>query len=163
MSDDHVIKRYANRKLYDTVRRRFTTLDELAQLLESGVRVVVRDHNTGADRTDEVLAHVVSRQVKNIPGGIDMLTGVLRAPVNVALGVADSVAGSVAASTPAAEPAAAATPQPAEEPAKPSAGDEIDRQQAEIRELREQVSQLTQAVTMLLQDKVRDTGQKPAD
>ncbi|CDO20109.1 polyhydroxyalkanoate synthesis repressor PhaR [Mycolicibacterium mageritense DSM 44476 = CIP 104973] len=71
MSDDgdHVIKRYANRKLYDTVRRRFTTLDELAQLLESGVRVVVRDHNTGADRTDEVLAQVVSRQVKNIPGG----------------------------------------------------------------------------------------------
>jgi hypothetical protein len=159
MSDDHVIKRYANRKLYDTVRRRFTTLDELAHLLEAGVRVVVRDHNTGADRTDEVLAQVVSRQVKNIPGGIDMLTGVLRAPVNVALGVA----GSVAASTPAAESAAAPTPQPAAEPAKPSADDDIDRQQAEIRELREQVSQLTQAVTMLLQDKVRDTGQKPAD
>ncbi|WP_157680330.1 polyhydroxyalkanoate synthesis regulator DNA-binding domain-containing protein [Mycobacterium dioxanotrophicus] len=159
MSDDHVIKRYANRKLYDTVRRRFTTLDELAQLLESGVRVVVRDHNTGADRTDEVLAQVVSRQVKNIPGGIDMLAGVLRAPVNVALGVA----GSVAASTPAAQPAATPTPEPAEEPAKPSAEEEIDRQQAEIRELREQVSQLTQAVTMLLQDKVRDTEQKPAD
>ncbi|TXI57444.1 MAG: hypothetical protein E6Q55_26290 [Mycolicibacterium mageritense] len=160
MSDDgdHVIKRYANRKLYDTVRRRFTTLDELAQLLESGVRVVVRDHNTGADRTDEVLAQVVSRQVKNIPGGIDMLTGVLRAPLNVALGVADSVAG---LPTPSPTPTPAAPPEPAEAGEEPDS--ELDRQQAEIRELREQVSQLTQAVTMLLQEKVGDAQKKPAD
>ncbi|WP_396899350.1 polyhydroxyalkanoate synthesis regulator DNA-binding domain-containing protein [Mycolicibacterium sp.] len=163
MSDDgdHVIKRYANRKLYDTVRRRFTTLDELAQLLESGVRVVVRDHNTGADRTDEVLAQVVSRQVKNIPGGIDMLTGVLRAPLNVALGVADSVAGPVSTPTPGPTPTPAAPPEPAEAGEEPDS--ELDRQQAEIRELREQVSQLTQAVTMLLQEKVGDTQKKPAD
>lgn len=159
MSDDgeHVIKRYANRKLYDTVRRRFTTLDELTQLLESGVRVVVRDHNTGADRTDEVLAQVVSRQVKKIPGGLDMLTGVLRAPLNVALGVADSVAST--------GPATGTNPPgPSGDAPKPADADSaIDRQQAEIRELREQVSQLTQAVTMLLQDKVADTQQKPAD
>lgn len=53
-----VIKRYPNRKLYDTEAKRYITLDDIAQLVREGREVEVLDHDSGADVTDSTLAQV---------------------------------------------------------------------------------------------------------
>lgn len=80
-SAPRLIKRYANRKLYDTARGSFTTVSDVAQLVVDGVNVVVRDHDTGVDRTTEVLAKAVGRVSRVNPIGLggDALAGLLRA------------------------------------------------------------------------------------
>jgi polyhydroxyalkanoate synthesis repressor PhaR len=50
-----LIKRYANRRLYDTERSRYITLDELADDIAQGVEVQVVDAQTGADLTRRTL------------------------------------------------------------------------------------------------------------
>ena len=185
MTDDepYVIKRYSNRKLYDSVRRRFTTLDEIAVLLDSGVRIVVRDHDVGTDRTDEVLAQLIRRRAQSRPrtsssGASSLLAELLRAPAEVAQSVVGGIAGQADASG--AAPAAPEDEAPADQPAGPPAqekapkkaggkkkgdkaksaatkakatSDDADHRDEEIRELREQVSALTEAVTLLLKEK----------
>ena len=143
-----LIKRYANRKLYDTVIRRFTTLDEVAALVKDGTSIRVVDHENGVDRTEQVLAQVLGRQVDAGRGSerADLLTELLRAPASAALGIADAIAGRDARK----EKSPVVEPEP--EPVDDSAG-KSDSRDDEIRELREQVSQLTQAVSLLLQDK----------
>jgi len=45
------IKRYSNRKLYDTDNRRYITLPEIARLLREGEEIQVIDHDSGVDLT----------------------------------------------------------------------------------------------------------------
>ncbi len=179
--DPRVIKRYANRKLYDTARRQFTTLDELSGLLEKGVRFVVRDHDSGSDRTDEVLAQVLGRRVRSSggAGSGDLLSGLLRAPTQIAQQLVDEATGSATRGT-----GDTSTKSGKDKPkgkkksgsgkksgakksgsgkgkgTKRAAGDEAEaeRQQQEIQELRNQVSELTQAVSMLVQDRLAERG-----
>lgn len=54
-----VIKKYENRRLYDTSASRYVNLDELAALVATGVDVSVVDVKTGKDLTAEVLLQVV--------------------------------------------------------------------------------------------------------
>ncbi len=168
MTDDpRVIKRYANRKLYDTDLRQFTTLDDLSGLLDKGIRFVVRDHDSGDDRTDEVLAQVLGRRVRGGGGGTDLLAGLLRAPGQIAQQLVDEATGSTRAATAPAAPAEKpkkADGQKKKSGAKKKAGaakkaksaetDEIERQQQEIAELRSQISELTAAVSLLVQDRI---------
>ncbi|GAA1482271.1 hypothetical protein GCM10009624_27110 [Gordonia sinesedis] len=215
MADDdtpYLIKRYSNRKLYDSVRRKFTTLDDVSKLLDAGVRILVRDHDTGIDRTDEILAQVLRRKAQSRPGS-SFLADLLRTPADVAQSVVDQLASQGSSGTSSASRAAEGdaddivdaevvddyvegdvvddyvegdvvddyvegdvVDEPAEE-AGDAAGarhaddaeaetrdresdtadrDRSARQDEEIRELRDQVSQLTQAVTMLLQEKTKD-------
>src|SRR5947208_14222698 len=58
---ERVIKRYANRKLYDTTRGAFTSLSALEELVRDGIDVVVIDHDTGDDLTQEVPGQIVAR------------------------------------------------------------------------------------------------------
>jgi polyhydroxyalkanoate synthesis repressor PhaR len=53
------IKRYENRKLYDTVAKHYISLDEIAQLVRSGEEITVTDNATGSDLTAETLAKVI--------------------------------------------------------------------------------------------------------
>ena len=46
-----VIKRYPNRKLYDTEAKRYITLDGIAELIREGAEVQVVDHTTDEDLT----------------------------------------------------------------------------------------------------------------
>ncbi|WP_019203862.1 polyhydroxyalkanoate synthesis regulator DNA-binding domain-containing protein [Tsukamurella sp. 1534] len=165
--DPYLIKRYSNRKLYDSVRRRFTTLDEIAGLLDAGVRVVVRDHDVGTDRTDEVLAQVLRRQAQSRPRSTSLLADLLRAPAEVAQTVTGIASPDDSEDAAAAETGAEAKSKPAKKSsggktktAKQTESDDADgdRRDDEIRELREQVSQLTEAVTLLLKDKAKDTS-----
>lgn len=53
------IKKYSNRRLYDTEVSGYITLDELADTIRSGVDVVVIDAKTGDDLTQGTLAQIV--------------------------------------------------------------------------------------------------------
>ena len=56
------IKKYANRRLYDTEASRHVTLDGIRQLVASGEDVVVIDDTTGQDITRNILLQVISEQ-----------------------------------------------------------------------------------------------------
>jgi polyhydroxyalkanoate synthesis repressor PhaR len=59
-----VVRRYGNRKLYDTQARRYVTLDGLSRLVASGHDVEVVDQATGEDLTAVVLAQVILEGVR---------------------------------------------------------------------------------------------------
>lgn len=64
-----VIKRYENRKLYDSSRSTYITLDEIAGLIKEGKEVRVVDAKTNEDLTKSTLALIVmegERQKKNL-------------------------------------------------------------------------------------------------
>ncbi|MCL4721873.1 MAG: polyhydroxyalkanoate synthesis repressor PhaR [Gammaproteobacteria bacterium] len=56
------IKKYANRRLYDTEASRHVTLDGIRQLVAGGEDVVVVDDTTGQDITRSILLQVISEQ-----------------------------------------------------------------------------------------------------
>ncbi|MBQ8037220.1 MAG: polyhydroxyalkanoate synthesis regulator DNA-binding domain-containing protein [Proteobacteria bacterium] len=64
------IKRYSNRKLYDTSTSRYITLTELGELVRCGKNIVVIDNETKADLTDMTLAQVLIAQKKQKQSGI---------------------------------------------------------------------------------------------
>lgn len=76
-----VIKRYANRKLYDTDAKRYVTLDDLAAFIRAGEEVRVVDHVTGEDLTSVTLMQVIFEEEKKIGGLLPqvMLTRLIRA------------------------------------------------------------------------------------
>jgi polyhydroxyalkanoate synthesis repressor PhaR len=59
-----VIKRYTNRKLYDTVESRYVTLDEIAQMVKAGTEVQIVDNRTKEDLTSVTLAQIIFEEEK---------------------------------------------------------------------------------------------------
>ena len=57
----HNIKRYANRKLYDTQSKKYVTLDKIATLLKAGEAVSVLDNTTGEDITAATISQILAR------------------------------------------------------------------------------------------------------
>ncbi len=57
-----VIKKYANRRLYDTGRSSYVTLDDLCQMVKEGYDFVVYDAKTGEDLTRPVLTQIIVEQ-----------------------------------------------------------------------------------------------------
>lgn len=53
------IKKYSNRRLYDTSESRYITLEELAEKIKAGAEVRVQDASTGADLTQATLAQII--------------------------------------------------------------------------------------------------------
>lgn len=53
------IRRYANRKLYDTAESRYVTLQDVEALVRQGVEVRVIDNRTGEDVTQTALAQIL--------------------------------------------------------------------------------------------------------
>ena len=54
-----LIKRYANRKLYNTDTSRYITLKGIAELLDSGEQITVIDNETGEDITSVALSQIL--------------------------------------------------------------------------------------------------------
>jgi polyhydroxyalkanoate synthesis repressor PhaR len=54
-----IIKKYANRRLYNTAKSSYVTLDHLAQMVRDGQDFVVNDAKTGEDITRGVLAQII--------------------------------------------------------------------------------------------------------
>jgi polyhydroxyalkanoate synthesis repressor PhaR len=57
-----VIKKYANRRLYNTGTSTYVTLEDLAALVKAGEDFVVHDAKTGEDITRSVLAQIIFEQ-----------------------------------------------------------------------------------------------------
>ena len=60
----HKIKRYANRKLYDTKTKEYITLDKIAKLLKAGGEISVLDNKTGEDITAATVSQILARAKK---------------------------------------------------------------------------------------------------
>jgi polyhydroxyalkanoate synthesis repressor PhaR len=73
--DPKVIKRYTNRKLYDTVESRYVTLDEIAQMIKAGAEVKIIDNRNKEDLTSVTLAQIIFEEEKKRS---QMPLGVLR-------------------------------------------------------------------------------------
>lgn len=58
------IKRYANRKLYDTTDKKYITLTRLTEMVKEGEEISVIDNKTGEDITASVLAKLISHGEK---------------------------------------------------------------------------------------------------
>ena len=68
-----LIKRYANRKLYNTDTSRYITLKGIAELIEAGAEVRVVDNESGEDITSVTLSQILvdtERNQRSVPGPI---------------------------------------------------------------------------------------------
>lgn len=54
-----IVKKYANRRLYDTGRSSYVTLDDLAEMIKENHDFVVQDAKTGKDITQSVLTQII--------------------------------------------------------------------------------------------------------
>lgn len=59
-----IIKRYTNRKLYDTVESRYVTLEEIAEMIKQGAEVKIIDNRTKEDLTTVTLAQIIFEEEK---------------------------------------------------------------------------------------------------
>jgi polyhydroxyalkanoate synthesis repressor PhaR len=77
-----IIKRYANRKLYDTGSGELTSMRRIEELVRDGVDIRVVDHDTGQDMTSEVLVGILGNSMHDgtIAGDTILLTSLIRNP-----------------------------------------------------------------------------------
>jgi len=66
-TERHLIKKYANRKLYDTRTSKYVTLDGIADLVREGHDIRVVDRDTGNDITQVVLSQIVLTEERRGP------------------------------------------------------------------------------------------------
>lgn len=59
MRESRVIKKYPNRRLYDTEESRYITLSEIRQLVQEGIPFKVIERKTQSDITTQVLLQVI--------------------------------------------------------------------------------------------------------
>jgi polyhydroxyalkanoate synthesis repressor PhaR len=67
-----VIKKYENRRLYDTTRSRYVNLDDIAVLIREGTPVQVVDAKTGEDLTQVTLMQIVAENAKEGSAGLPL-------------------------------------------------------------------------------------------
>lgn len=76
------IKRYPNRKLYNTETKKYITLDGISDLIRDGEEVQVLDHGTGEDLTALTLSQILfEREKKSVSGFLphSVLAGLVKA------------------------------------------------------------------------------------
>src|SRR5579864_3054232 len=67
-----VIKKYGNRRLYDTAASRYVNLDEVAGFIRQGKDVQVLDAKTGKDLTRVVLTQIITDDARDKPTGLPL-------------------------------------------------------------------------------------------
>jgi len=67
-----VVKKYGNRRLYDTSGSRYVNLDDIAALIREGKDVKVVDAKTGEDLTRVTLTQIISEDAKEKPTGLPL-------------------------------------------------------------------------------------------
>jgi len=75
-----VIKRYPNRKLYNTNAKMYVTLDGVAHLIRDGEEIQIVDHASGEDLTAVTLTQIIFEQEKKEGGFLprSLLTGLIQ-------------------------------------------------------------------------------------
>ncbi|MFO7686635.1 MAG: polyhydroxyalkanoate synthesis regulator DNA-binding domain-containing protein [Desulfobacterales bacterium] len=64
MPDRIILKKYANRRLYDNTRSAYVTLEQVAEMIKAGHSVTAVDAKTGEDVTAFVLTQIVLEEAK---------------------------------------------------------------------------------------------------
>lgn len=67
-----VIKKYGNRRLYDTAGSRYVNLDDLAAFVRKGQEVRVVDAKTGRDLTRVTLTQIITEDARDKPTGLPL-------------------------------------------------------------------------------------------
>ncbi|MSR41225.1 MAG: hypothetical protein EXS10_04905 [Phycisphaerales bacterium] len=95
------IRKYPNRRLYDTTRSTHLTHDDVLRLVRSGHRVSISNSSTDADITNSVLLQILVARDPNAIAGIpsDMVFALCRAEATPACSLPTKAAGKCA-STP---------------------------------------------------------------
>lgn len=80
MPETILLKKYANRRLYDTTRSAYVTLDEVARMIAEGQTVKAEDAKTAEDVTAFVLTQIVLEKArqKNILLPVPLLHLIIR-------------------------------------------------------------------------------------
>ena len=99
-----LIRRYANRRLYDTKDKRTVTLEDLSALVKGQVEIRVIDHRTGEDLTVATLSHILAADAKGLEHGLlskvlhhlvgrrgDSMLDLIKKAMLVGIGAADLV------------------------------------------------------------------------
>lgn len=73
-SPRRVIKRYSNRKLYDTRGSTYVTLLQIAEMIRAGEDVQIIDNATKEDKTDVTLALIISEELRTKPRAVPLST-----------------------------------------------------------------------------------------
>lgn len=81
MSEPRVIRKYPNRRLYDTVESRYITLADVRKLVLERIEFVVLDKRSGRDITHGTLLQVIAEREQESEAmlGRDFLAQVIRA------------------------------------------------------------------------------------
>ncbi len=64
MPEKVVLKKYANRRLYDTEKRAFVSLSQVTELVKQGREIEISDDKTGEDVTAFILTQIVLEEAK---------------------------------------------------------------------------------------------------
>lgn len=72
LTDRVIIRKYGNRRLYDTAASRYVNLDEVAGFIRQGRDVQVLDAKTGKDLTRVVLTQIITEDARDKPTGLPL-------------------------------------------------------------------------------------------
>jgi len=67
-----VVKKYGNRRLYDTASSRYVNLDDLAASIRAGKEIKVVDAKSGQDLTRVTLTQIITEDAKDKPTGLPL-------------------------------------------------------------------------------------------
>jgi polyhydroxyalkanoate synthesis repressor PhaR len=80
MKEAKIIKRYQNRKLYDTHESSYVTLDEISKMIRNGEEIRVIDNKTKNDITSSTLTQLLyeSERKTKTPASVNLLKAIIR-------------------------------------------------------------------------------------
>lgn len=64
MSKQRIIKKYQNRKLYDTFESHYVNLDAIAEMVRNGIEIKIVSNNTGENITSQTMAQILYEEEK---------------------------------------------------------------------------------------------------
>jgi len=67
-----LVKKYGNRRLYDTTGSRYINLDDIAEFIREGKEVQIVDARTGRDLTRVTLTQIITEDAKDKPTGLPL-------------------------------------------------------------------------------------------
>jgi len=84
MTQPRLIRKYVNRRLYDTVQSRYVNLEDLRRLILQGTDIVVKDQSNDQDITTTVLLQIICETQRSSTPLLtaDFLTDVIRSSVD---------------------------------------------------------------------------------
>src|SRR5262245_18872029 len=148
-----LVKRYSNRKLYDTSESRYVTLDEIARWVKGGEEVKILENESGEDLTAVTFAQIILEEERRKSGllSLRVMRELIQHGESALQNLAASVESGIEAIRPAAEAARSRVHERVQESVQglTSIGDRLTEIQRNFDELvRRQVERVTSNPTL---------------